>query len=268
MQRADLLGSKNGVKVQANPDIERIRIPKVAEVVAQTLRRRIVIGEYQPGQLLPPEGTLMATFDVARTTIRDAFRILESEGLLEVRRGGGGGGRVRAPGVSMVSSYAALLLQFEGATLEDVHAARTMVEAPAAAMLAQQPNRAGVVEMLRRAYGEEAEAEDEAALVQAEGRFHRLVVDLTDNRVLIMLSAVANRLIAQQVARLQQSLPGRRSTPAGFTEAHRAHAHLVDLIAKGDATQAEEFWRKHLQAGREYLATGPRAARSVLDLLP
>jgi DNA-binding FadR family transcriptional regulator len=254
--------------VQANPDSERIRIPKVAEVVAQTLRRRIVTGEYQPGELLPPEGTLMATFNVARTTIRDAFRVLESEGLLEVRRGGGGGGRVKAPGVSMVASYAALLLQFEGATLEDVHAARTMIEAPAAAMVADQTNKSGVVEMLRRALDEEAEAEDDLALTQAEGRFHRLVVDLTDNRVLIMLSAVANRLIAQQVARLQQSLPARRSTPAGFAEAHRAHGHLVDLIAKGDGAQAEDFWRKHLHAGREYLASGPRAARSVLDLLP
>ena len=55
---------------------------------------------------------LMASFDVARTTIRDAFRVLETEGLLEVRRGGGGGGRVQAPGVGMVASYAALLLQY------------------------------------------------------------------------------------------------------------------------------------------------------------
>jgi DNA-binding FadR family transcriptional regulator len=254
--------------VQVSPDSERIRIPKVAEVVAQTLRRRIVTGEYQPGELLPPEGSLMAMFDVARTTIRDAFRILESEGLLDVRRGGGGGGRLRAPGIALVASYAALLLQFNGATLEDVHVARTMIDAPAASTLAQKPVRPATVEMLRRALDEEAHAEDEVALTQAEGRFHRLVVELTDNRVLIMMTAVANRLIAQQVARLQESLPARRTTPAGFAEAHRAHAHLVDLIATGDAVGAAEFWRRHLQAGRDFLASGPRAARSVLDLLP
>jgi DNA-binding FadR family transcriptional regulator len=253
---------------QPNVEVERIRIPKVAEVVAQTLRRKIVTGEYQPGELLPPEGVLMGTFDVARTTIRDAFRVLESEGLLEVRRGGGGGGRVRAPGVSLVASYAALLLQFEGATLEDIHTARTMIEAPAAGMLANQAERSSTLDALRRALAEEAEAEDEYALTQAEGRFHRLVVDLTGNRVLTMLSAVANRLIAQQVARLQQSLPSRRHTPMGFTEAHRAHAHLVELIAAGKAAEAEDFWRRHIHAGREYLANGPKAARSALDLLP
>src|SRR5947208_1246209 len=57
----------------------KIRIPKAAELVADTLRRRIILGEYTLGELLPPEGTLMQDFDVARTTVRDAFRVLESE---------------------------------------------------------------------------------------------------------------------------------------------------------------------------------------------
>ena len=248
--------------------IERIRIPKVAEVVAQTLRRKIVTGEYQPGELLPPEGDLMVAYDVARTTIRDAFRVLESEGLLEVRRGGGGGGRVRAPGVGFVASYAALLLQFDGATLEDVHIGRSMIEAPAAAMLADRGHESGVVEALRRALAEEAAADDEVALTQAEGRFHRLVVELTENRVLIMLSAVANRLIAQQVERTQRQSPRRKNLSEAFATAHRAHALLVDLIAKGDAARAEDLWRRHLQSASEHLAHGSRAARTVLDLLP
>lgn len=94
-------------------DTERIRIPKVADIVAETLRRKIVVGDYAPGQLLPPEAALMEAFDVARTTIRDALRVLETEGLLEVRRGGGGGGRVKAPSTSLVADYAAALLQFE-----------------------------------------------------------------------------------------------------------------------------------------------------------
>ena len=69
----------------------------LAELVAETLRRRIVTGDYDADELLPPEGTLMSTFNVARTTIRDAFRMLESEGLIVVRRGAGGGARVRPP---------------------------------------------------------------------------------------------------------------------------------------------------------------------------
>src|SRR6202023_3913855 len=81
---------------------DQIRIPKAAELVADTLRRRIIRGEYEPGQLLPAESALMASFDVARTTVRDAVRILESEGLLGVRRGANGGGRRQVPAGAMV----------------------------------------------------------------------------------------------------------------------------------------------------------------------
>ena len=252
---------------------ERIRIPKVAEVVANTLRRKIVTGEYEIGELLPPEGSLMSTFDVARTTIRDAFRILETEGLLEVRRGGGGGGRVRAPSTAMVADYAALLLQFEHTTVEDVHIGRTLIEAPAAGLLARSADEAALAS-LRALLEDEASASDEASLIKAEGRFHRAVVDLAGNRVVSLLSAVAGRLIAEQITRARgraapvEPSDGRVATDPAYAKAHRAHVRLVALIEAGDHVAAEALWRRHLDAGTAELAQRPRAARSVLDLLP
>jgi DNA-binding FadR family transcriptional regulator len=243
-----------------------IRIPKVAELVAGELRRRIIVREYDAGELLPSEGALMEEFDVARTTMRDAFRVLESEGLLEVRRGAGGGARVRAPGVGMISSYAALLLQFGGATLADVHLGRTLIEAPAAALLAEHADGPRVTAALRAALADEEEARQPEALALAEGRFHRLVVELTGNRALVMLSAVANRLIAEQVARsLRRDPPASR---AGFARAHQAHLRLVELIEAGDGPGAQELWRRHLESGRKQLASGAGAPQTAIDLLP
>src|SRR4029077_18419179 len=87
--------SRNETRLMSATD--HIRIPKAAEMVADTLRRRIITGEYTPDELLPSETALMENFNVARTTVRDAVRILESEGLLVVRRGANGGGRVQVP---------------------------------------------------------------------------------------------------------------------------------------------------------------------------
>src|SRR4029077_9303992 len=180
-----------------------IRIPKAAELVADTLRRRIVTGDYDADELLPPEGALMSTFNVARTTIRDAFRMLESEGLIVVRRGAGGGARVRPPGIGLLADYVGVLLQYRGETREDVHMARILVETPAARLLAESGSakeRRAIVASLRAALEEEAAAmNDPTALAKAEGRFHRLIVELTGNDTLLMLSAVANRIIAEQV---------------------------------------------------------------------
>ncbi|HTF50377.1 MAG TPA: GntR family transcriptional regulator, partial [Pseudonocardia sp.] len=159
--------------------LEAVQLPKAAEIVARTLRRKIVTRELQADDPLPPEDQLMAEMAVARTTVREALRILESEGLIVVRRGAGGGARIRTPAVPMVARYIGLLLQYEGATLEDVHNARVMLEAPAAALLAERTTPE-IVARLREALADEADAlDDPVRLARAHGRFHQLVVQLT-----------------------------------------------------------------------------------------
>src|SRR5688572_23946846 len=182
----------------SSPDrSEQIRIPKAAELVADTLRRRIITGDYAADELLPQESALMETFHVARTTIRDAFRILESEGLLVVRRGAGGGGRVRPPSIPMVANYAGVVLQVRGTTLEDVHQARIMIETPIAGMLAARSDDGEMLASLRAALDAEAAAfDDPVELSRAEGRFHQRLVQLAGSKTVELLSSVANRIIA------------------------------------------------------------------------
>jgi DNA-binding FadR family transcriptional regulator len=247
---------------------EQIRIPKAAELVADTLRRRIIVGEYDPNELLPPEGTLMANFNVARTTIRDAMRILESEGLLEVRRGANGGGRVQVPSVSMVANHAALLLQVRGTTLDDVHTARIMIETPIAGMLAERSADKEMLGQLREALAAEADAlEDPVQLARAEGRFHQRLMQLAGSRTVELLSAVANRIIAQQVEGNVADRPNSDDVRAHHLEAHRAHERLVDLIAVGAAREAEALWHRHLEGGLEHLRGWPAGATSVVDVM-
>jgi len=64
------------------------RAPKTGELVAGHLRRQIVRGELRPGETLPLEAELMEQYGVSRPTLREAFRILESETLISVRSGG------------------------------------------------------------------------------------------------------------------------------------------------------------------------------------
>ena len=71
----------------------RLRVPKMAELVAGDLRRRILRGELVENDALPSESALMQRFGVSRPTLREAFRVLESESLISVRRGAHGGAR-------------------------------------------------------------------------------------------------------------------------------------------------------------------------------
>lgn len=64
------------------------RQPKYQRIAAE-LRAAIEAGEYGPGERLPGENDLMATYEVARMTARQALGVLQSEGLVEARKGAG-----------------------------------------------------------------------------------------------------------------------------------------------------------------------------------
>lgn len=246
--------------------LEAVRLPKAAEIVARTLRHKIITRELQADDPLPPEDQLMAEMAVARTTVREALRILESEGLVVVRRGAGGGARIRTPAVPMVARYIGLLLQYEGATIEDVHRARVMLEAPAAALLAEQVTPE-IVASLREALADEAAAiDDPGQASRAHGRFHQQVIQLTGCHTYNALTSVANRIIQAQADRFLAAHGAEEVTQEGLLAAHRAHIRLVDLVAAGAAQDAEDLWRRHLEAADAHMLSAPDA-RSVLDLL-
>ncbi|MBW1881260.1 MAG: FadR family transcriptional regulator, partial [Deltaproteobacteria bacterium] len=66
--------------------IENVR---TSERVADAIRRTILSGRFRPGEVLPPERTLAARFDVTRNTVREALRVLEHARLVSIRHGSG-----------------------------------------------------------------------------------------------------------------------------------------------------------------------------------
>ena len=111
---------------------------KAGEVVAERFRRQIANGTLVIGHQLPSEEELTTMFGIARTTLREALRVLESQGLLEIKRGRGGGGIITMPRLDNLSQSLALVLQLQHTTLGDLDDARMMIEPPLAGRLASQ----------------------------------------------------------------------------------------------------------------------------------
>ncbi|RYG24079.1 MAG: FadR family transcriptional regulator, partial [Burkholderiales bacterium] len=65
------------------------RKPKLAEMVVDTLRKRIGSGEFGPGQKLPTESQLTVHFGVSRTVVREAIAALAADGTVQPRQGAG-----------------------------------------------------------------------------------------------------------------------------------------------------------------------------------
>ncbi|MDT7550067.1 MAG: GntR family transcriptional regulator, transcriptional repressor for pyruvate dehydrogenase complex, partial [Actinomycetota bacterium] len=124
-----------------------VRAPKTAELIAVQLRGQIVRAELRPGDTLPPEVQLMTQFGVSRPTLREAFRILETEGLLSVRRGSRGGAQVLRPDLTVAARYVGLLLQVQDTTIVDVYDARMVAEPACARLLAKRRTRQDIADL-------------------------------------------------------------------------------------------------------------------------
>ncbi len=242
----------------------QLRVPKTAELVADRLRKRIVRGELREGESLPAEATLTEQFGVSRPTLREAFRVLETEQLITVRRGARGGASVHAPSATMVARYAGFFLEHDGASLADVLEARVATESPAAGLAAQR-RTADDLAGLRAAIAEcEQVAADRRRLVLHFSEFHALVVATARNRTIALLHAVLREII--DMAKLRRLSDGADGPSQALARGADAHRHLVDLIAAGDAAGAEAWWRRHLTEANRYLLAIP-GGDEPLDLL-
>ena len=257
------LGDPTGFGESA--ELHTVRVPKTAELVAAHLRRQIVRGELTEGDALPPETELMEQFGVSRPTLREAFRVLEAESLITVRRGSRGGARVHLPDSSVAGRYAGILLQVRGATLDDVFIGRLVIE-PAAAKLAASRPDGEAVPPLRAALDAEAALTHDRHFAHASNAFHDTLVAVSASHTLQVLYSTIKEVVTSTVSHFLVAPYAGKDQPAENERAVRAHAKLVDLVAAGDAAGAEAFWAAHMEIVRR-LFLDVYGSATVVELL-
>lgn len=250
-----------------------VRAPKTAELISNYLRTRIVRGELKPGEKLPSEARLMEQFGVSRPTLREAFRILETELLINVRRGSRGGAEVLVPDVSVAARYVGLLLQMAGTTVADVYEARVVVEPGCARKLAHRRTKQDIADLL--ACIEEVQAivdagpdkvTDPAAWARATYRFHELLLERAGNKTLAIQAGVLHAVVSTHLAASVASNLRSPEAPEFFRKAVRSYRKLVTLVEARDGEGAEKHWRTQMEAaGRELLRDDLKNKR-VVDL--
>jgi DNA-binding FadR family transcriptional regulator len=243
-----------------------VKVPKTAELVATQLRNQIVRGELREGDALPPESTLMEQFGVSRPTLREAFRVLESEALISVRRGARGGARVHAPNGDVAARYAGLVLQFRGTTLADVYAARKVIELPAVARFVRDRPPDAMRELEENLASARAQIDRPASLIRLQEHFHLVLVRHGGNQTLAALGEMVHRIIELHHESYVTRWGGAPTERKGAKQGERTHEQFLELVLAGDADGAEELWSRHLDAGAEHVLRGTDA-RTVLDLL-
>ena len=230
-----------------------VRVPKTAELVAIHIRKQIVRGELQQGHALPTEQALMTEFAISRPTLREAFRILESEGLIVVRRGAQGGARVQLPSAAHAAGYAGLVLQHRGTTLADVLDVRRLVEAPAARLVAERRDHKKCADSLERLLDQI----DASVHPERFADFNAHLVELTQSETLMLVTAMLEHIVTKAAVSFTRT-PHPDDDDKLNADAERARRKVVALIRSGDAARAEALWLKHLTAQGKVLSESLR----------
>jgi GntR family transcriptional repressor for pyruvate dehydrogenase complex len=227
--------------------------PRVGELVADSLRAEILSGALS---VLPRLEDLTDQFSVGPPAVREAMRILETEGLITVRRGNAGGAEVHLPAADRVAYLMSLVLQSKSTELCDVGAALCQLEPLCAAMCAARPDRGQtVVPALRAAVAEQADAiGDGRRTREIIDRFHRAIVTGCGNETLVLIVTALQVVFASSSSAVYDREEFDEPEIAKWEASLRDHERLAAAIADGDAAVAALALR-HLEATHAYMSS-------------
>lgn len=224
---------------------------RVAETIAAELRGRILAGGAD-AERLPTQDQLVEDFGVSHPSVREALRILETEGLVTVRRGNVGGAEVHHPDESSAAYHLGLALQGRRTTLQDLAAGLQLMEPVCAAECARRADRhAELVPALRANLERSTELVGAGAEFTLVARaFHDLLVAYTPNTTVRVVVGTLVALWSAQEAAWAAAVERSGDYPPATDAAEvlRTHQRLLDEITAGRGPEAERVARAHLVA--------------------
>jgi GntR family transcriptional repressor for pyruvate dehydrogenase complex len=244
----------------AGAAIGSVRATATYELVVEQIRRAIFLGRFLPGDKLPAERDLASQMVVSRTTIREAIRVLEGEGLVTVKRGAAGGLVVLEQGRPSRADIEAYMAG-QGDRIDHILDYRIANECAAAALAASRRTdrhlarlAAALVEMTAICATPEARA-----LTANVGRFLALDAEFH----LTIGQASMNPFLSQAVedTRAAMYMPIGKVFADVEANANDQHAAILAAIADRDAAAAASWMKTHIEetrAGLHRLLPRPR----------
>ena len=219
----------------------RVSVGRISEIIVEQIRLLMRQGQLKPGDRLPPERDLCERIGVSRVPVREALRMLESSGLVEIRVGARGGAFVTAPSSDRVGEGLADLLTLSVISAADMTEVRMILETGIAPLVCERATEEDLEDL------EAICQRSQAALAAGDYpddlslEFHLRVAAATHNPAIAMMV----RSFCEPLLMSLRQMDGAAAKPSGSSP--REHEQFTEAVRHRDAGRAAGIMRGHLE---------------------
>lgn len=233
---------------------------KVAMLIARDLVRQIGTEQVKTGDPLPSEVEMANSYRVGRTSIREALRIMEVQGLLSIKTGPGGGPTVKEPTSADAGRMLSMHLNVRNCTFGELAAARLELD-PVLARQAAENRTTESLERLRDivAMMENIPSNNNAEWARTASMFNAIMAAMSGNGVLALMSSSLRAIYAERIGSIQYTPKIRQNSLVSYRK-------IIDAISKQDADLAHNSTHELIsRALKQMSRLYPEILQAVVD---
>ena len=224
---------------------------RIFQDVVEQIQETILSGKLKPGEMLPSERELKEMLQVSRGTLREALRVLEQKGLIEIKLGVGGGAVVQDMSYDQMNESLALLIRYQKVSLQHLSEFRVGVEGRVTALAAARATSADVIR-LKSLLEQAREFVDKGSdfqkeFVEVDKQIHLALAEITGNPVYISLHHTVHDNIDQYYEAFLSMK--QRELEENFTDLRS----IIDAVEKKDVEQARQLAEAHVLRFNHYM---------------
>ncbi|HEY1702254.1 MAG TPA: FadR/GntR family transcriptional regulator [Trebonia sp.] len=218
----------------------KVSVGRMSEVIVDKIRELMREGQLKPGDRLPPERELCESFGVSRVTMREALRMLESAGLVEIRVGARGGAFVTAPTSNRVGEGLTDLLTLSVISAADVTEVRMILELGIVPLVCERATEEDLSALKKICERSEDALRAGDYTMEMSLEFHNAVAQAAHNPAVEMLLESFRGPILMSLEEAHEVAPemGGRGT--------EEHEEFIEAVRRRDAGEATRIMREHL----------------------
>ena len=241
---------------------EKIRPNRIFLDVVEQIQKAILDGSLKPGEILPSEMKLKEMFAISRGTVREALRVLEQKGLIEIKVGAGGGATVKTVGNDQMVEILDLLVQSQKISFHHLTEFRKAVEGIVAGLAAERSTNTdiqhlqGIITEFRNLFQKDGAGWKDFARIDV--KLHIAIADIVGNP---LFKAVL-QMIHQNILGTYERFSLKNKSI--IKENYQNLCDIVEAIEKGRANDAKSLAQYHVQKFSGYMENANRGDKKEL----